>query len=370
MTRPPGERHRHTDTLSLRGVAYDTGTNFATGQGSLSRAVWSRRRMLDEISLISDQLNCNSVTVYGSDLGRLADTASEVAERGLHVRLQPRLVDRPRTEILEHLAEAARLAESLRAQGADIDMTVGAVHLLFTPGLIEGEQYHERMADIYADAEHHLLTPTGTVDFAAAAPRLDEFLAEAHDVVGRAFGGEVGYSAAPFEDVDWRRFDFIGLMYQYVPVFRTPEQHIAELREYRRWGRPVDIAEFGTATYRGAEHKAFFFWDVVERSGPVPTILDGHVRDEGAQAAYHLRMFDVFEQAGIRAATVSEFIHPTHPHSADPTVDLDMASMALVKTIRTDPADPASDYQVEPKESFHAIADHYAHLGFQTSLRR
>lgn len=31
--------------LSYRGVAYDTGTNFETGQGPLSRAVWSIPRM-------------------------------------------------------------------------------------------------------------------------------------------------------------------------------------------------------------------------------------------------------------------------------------------------------------------------------------
>ncbi|PZF92048.1 abortive infection protein, partial [Micromonospora deserti] len=58
-----------------------------------------------------------------------------------------------------------------------------------------------------------------------------------------------------------------------------------------------------------------------------------------------------------------------HPHSPDPRLDLDTASMAIVKTIRDDFADPASTYRVEPKESYHAIADHYAHLGFQAARR-
>jgi hypothetical protein len=39
--------------------------------------------------------------------------------------------------------------------------------------------------------------------------------------------------------------------------------------------------------------------------------------------------------------------------------------MAIVKTIRNDFSDPASDYRWEPKESFHLIADCYAHAGFQ-----
>jgi len=355
--------------LSYRGVAYDTGTNFATGQGDLSRTVWSESAMEAEISLISDQLNCNSVTVYGTDLDRLEQTAAAAIERELHVLLQPRLVDRPVNEIMDHLAEAARLAESLRKQGANISLTVGAVHLVFTPGLIEGDTYHERMANVYADADHYLLKPTARVDLEAAAPRLNEFLAKAAVVARGNFGGALGYSAAPFEVVDWDPFDTIGLMYQYLPSGRTPAEHKELVGSYLRWNKPVLISEFGTATYQGAEKKGFFFWDIVDRAQEVPTVIDGYLRDEGEQAAYHLKMFEIFEEAGAAGVTVSEFIHPTHPHSTDPRLDLDTASMALVKTIRDDFADPASGYRVEPKEAFHAIADHYAHLGFQEIAR-
>jgi hypothetical protein len=351
--------------LAYRGVAYDTGSNFATGQGELSRTEWSTPTMLAEISLISDQLNCNSVTIYGSDLGRLAETATAAVERGLHVWLDPRWVDRPHGEILDHLAEVARLAESLRKEGASISLTVGAAHTIFTPGIVAGETYHERMANIYADAKHFLLTPTATVDVPASAPRLNEFLARASTVGRGIFNGEISYSAAPFEDADWGLFDLIGLMYYYSPVYRTPGEHIAELARYARWNKPIVIAGFGTATYRGAEQKACFFWDIVDRSEAVPKIVDGYVRDESAQAAYHLKMFDIFERAGMHGVIVTELIHPTHPHSTDPRLDLDMASMCIVKSIRDDITDPTSAYRREPKESFHAIADHYAKLGFQ-----
>jgi hypothetical protein len=356
--------------LALRGVAYDTGTNFMTGQGDLSRVVWSEAHMMEEISLISDQLNCNSVTVYGSDHGRLAAAAHAAVERGLHVRLQPRLVDHSQSEILDHLAEAARLAESLRADGADIELMVGAVHLIFTPGIAPGEPYHQRMANAYADLDHYLLRPDGRIDFHEAAPRLNDFLARAAATARSIFHGPVAYSAALFEEVDWKLFDSIGLMYQYLPVhLPTANEHLAEIARYHEWGKPVDIAEFGTATYRGAEEMAFRFYDIVDRSGDPPTILDGYVRDESAQAAYHLKMFGIFEQAGVRGAAVSELVHPTHPHSDDPRLDLDTASMCIVKTIRDDFSDPASDYRLEPKESFHAIADYYAHVGFQEALR-
>lgn len=355
--------------LAYRGVAYDTGTNFATGQGQLSRTVWTTRGMKDELSAISDQLNCNSITIYGSDLGRLEQAATFAAGQDLHVWLQPRLVDAKPSEILEHLAEAAQLAESMRKQGANINLTVGAVHLIFTPGIVPGEQYHERMANAYPDLDHRVLSPTGRIDFEDAAPRLNAFLEQASGVARRIFDGHISYSAAPFEDVDWRLFDFIGLMYQYADHYRTPEEHLAEVNRYRHWGKPILIAEFGTATDSEAEQRAFRFFDIVDRSQPVPTVIDGYVRDEAAQAAYHLRMFDIFERAGVHGVAVSEFIHPTHPHSDDPHFDIDMASMAIVKTIRDDFTNPDSTYRFEPKESFHAIADYYAHVGFQAATR-
>lgn len=325
--------------------------------------------MLTEVSLISDQLNCNSITIYGSDLDRLAETANAAADRDLHVWLQPRLVDRPQQEVLDHLAEAAKLAESLRKDGAQVSLTVGAVHLVFTPGILSDGPYHERMANIYAEAKHHLLRPTEPVDVASATPRLNEFLGRASALARQNFSGRVAYSAAPFEDVDWRPFDSINLMYQYLPKPLDQAGHLALVDSYRHWNKPIVIAEFGTATYAEAENKAFFFWDIVDRSATPPRLLDGYPRDEGAQAAYHLKMFEIFEQAGVDGVIVSELIHPTHPHSEDPQLDLDTASMAVVKTIRDDFTDPSSEYRCEPKESFHAIADYYAHAGFQSITR-
>jgi hypothetical protein len=348
-------------SITYCGVTYDTGTNFATGQGSLSRLAWSEQRMHEEIAAIKDQLNCNSVTVYGSDLTRLAGTARAAVERGLHVWLQPRLVDRPQDEVLDQLGETARLAESLRRDGAAIGLAAGCVQLVFTPGIAPGDQYHERMANVFPDADHRVLVPTGRVDLEAANARLNAFLDRASAVVRDNFAGMVSYSAAPFEDVDWRLFDVVGLMHFYTlryPASRT--EHLAELARYRRWGKPVMIAEFGTATHAQAPGKAFLSFDIVDRHRPVPTVFDGYRRDERTQADFHLEMLATFEEAAVLGVSVSEFIHPTHPHSPDPRLDLDAASMAIVKTIRDTYHDPASPYRWEPKRSFQAIAGYYA----------
>lgn len=359
--------------LTYRGVAYDTGSTFATGQGDISRNVWDGDLLAAELDLVTE-LNGNSVNLYGSDLGRLSDAAAAAAERGLRVWLDPRLPDRTQDEVLDYIAEVARLGESLRRQGATVDLAVGAVHTIFTPGIFPGEPYLERIANIFFDGDQRFgvregktfdqwLTPKVQGLLTDAAPRLNEFLGRAADVARSIFTGRIGLSAAPWEQVDWAPFDLVGVTYFLMPSYLTPAQHVSELAKFTRWGKPVLISGFGTASYEGAEEKGFFSWDVIDRSGPTLTILDGHERDESVQAAYFTKMLGIFEDAGLYGAAPADLVHPTHPYSTDPRLDLDMASMCIVKSVREDFADPSSPYRREKKASFHAIADYYARSG-------
>lgn len=356
--------------FTYRGVGYDTGSTFATGQGALSRNVWSDDLMREEIRLISDELNGNSVNVYGSDLGRLSATATAAAERGLHVFLDPRLPDRGQDEVVEHIAEVARLAESLRKQGVDIDLTVGATHTILTHGILPAESYLERIARIYFDGDMRFgvrvgkpLTPAVVAALDESAPRLNEFLQRAAGVARGIFHGRLAYSAAPWERVDWTPLDFVGVMYFLTPTYLTPEQHLAGLAAYRRWDKPLLISGFGTASYADSDKKGFFSWDIIDRAGELPVVLDGYVRDEGAQADYYRGMLDLFAQAGVAGVAPADLVHPTHPYSPEPRKDLDMASMCIAKSIREDYANPESPYRREPKESFRAIAEIYARAG-------
>src|SRR6266545_4148906 len=170
-----------TPGFGHRGVAYDTGTPFSTFQGVLSRNVWS-----------------NSVDVYGSDLGRLSETAIAAAERGLHIWLDPRLPDYSADEVIDHLAEVARLAQSLRNQGADIDLTVGATHTILMPGIFPGDHTHERIAAIFFDGDRRFgvrtpktadqwLSAKTSAALTESAPRLNELLSRAATVARGIF---------------------------------------------------------------------------------------------------------------------------------------------------------------------------------------
>lgn len=359
--------------IAYRSVGYDVGTAFATGQGVLSRNFLDSHVIADEVGLISDELHANAVNLYGTDLGRLAQAAAAAVDRGLHVWLEPRLPDGSPDAVIEHLTEAARLAQSLREQGAGIDLSLGAVHTFFTAGVFPGgPPYIERIGRIYFDGVDHgeaparWPTPEVAAELAASTPRLNEFLGRAAAAARRIFHGRLAYNAAPFEEVDWRPFDAVGIQYLMLPLYLTPEQHLAELARYREHGKPVFITGFGTASYQGAELRGFYGFDIVRRDRQPATIMDGYTRDEAAQAAYYRKMLAIFQQAGMHGVAPIDLIHPTFPHTADPRLDLDMASACIVKSIRSDFADPNSAYRRELKQSFHAVADYYARLGADT----
>jgi hypothetical protein len=361
----------HPSGIAYRGVCYDVGSTFATGQGDISRNVWNTELMRAEISLIGDELNGNSVNIYGTDLDRLRETTAFALERGLHVWLDPRYPDRSQDEVIDHLAEVARLAESFRKQGGDIDVTVGALHTIYTPGLFPGDPYLQRIANIFFDGDNRFglrepataaewLAPGVTANLTESAPRLNEFLARAAGVARGIFHGRLGYSATPWEQVDWSPFDLIGIVYFTMPSYMTRRQHLDFLAGYSRWDKPLFICGFGTASYQGAVEKGFFNWDIVDRDTPDLRIVDGPERDESVQAGYFTTMLSIYEEAGVSGTAPTDLVHPTHPHHpTDRSRDLDMASMAIVKCIRDDYDNHDSGYRRELKESFLAIADFY-----------
>src|SRR5688572_20905863 len=92
-----------------------------------------------DLRVIREELHCNAVLLYGSDLERLSEAARLALGSGLDVWFQPRLADRPRRAVLKHLARAAELAEGLRREHPDrVVFVAGCEFSLFTRGMIPG----------------------------------------------------------------------------------------------------------------------------------------------------------------------------------------------------------------------------------------
>lgn len=326
--------------LRHRGVVY------TVGEGETPGTAWSAARMRRDIGAIRDRLHADTVDVTGDGVERLTATAGEAAERGLHVWLQPTLADAPERDILEHMAECGRYAERLRRQGASVDFSVGCEFWLFVPGIVPGETVMERVENLLK----------GNVDPVRMQRELDRVTAKAAALGRSVFHGNLSYAAAQDDTVDWRLFDIVGI--DYYSYFRHHADYVRELTQYRRWGKPLAITEFGTCTYEGAPQAGGMGWNVIDYDkGEIKGDL---VRSEHTQAVHLTDLVRVFESMGLYAAMAFEFVTPDAPHRPDnPKKDLDMASYSITKAIKNRPDDPRSSWHWEPKEAFYALARQY-----------
>jgi hypothetical protein len=340
-----GSPHRG---LAFRGVAYDTGTGFL---GADSRVRWRRDLMRGEIRAIADRLHANWVSIYGSNVKRLTETATEALRRGLKVSIQPRAFDQPQPDALEQLRQTARQAERLRRSfEPEVILVIGCEFMLFTPGIVPGKDFYERVAYL----------TKGGFDWAELQRRLAAYVAKAVTVARRNFHGRITYGAASdLERIDWSQFDIVGL--DYYSYHQAPAEHSKELAPFRKWNKPILILEFGCCTFTGAPEVGGMGWDIVDYEQVPPVIKDGYVRDEQEQADHLTNMLQVFEAEGMLGASPYDFISPGSPHVPDPRYDLDIASFSLCKVIRKNQADEASPYRWESKKSFDAVATIYRH---------
>lgn len=333
-------------SLAYRGVAYDTGTNNDQG-GVLSREVWETDLVSQELRAIRDDLHCNAVGLYGTDLDRLTEAATLALDDGLDVWIQPRLIDADAGQTLNHLAKAARVAEELRRQHQNVTLNLGCELSIFSQGIIPGDDYEQRSAKL-GSPRHWPLMPWYN-------RRLNTLLASAVELARAGFNGPITYSAGMWERVKWERFDIVGLDYYRLPY--NYANYAENLRKHHRYGKPIVITEFGLGSYQGAEENGPSGHEIIDHDAPVPHITEGHLRDEQIQADQLAELLDIYEAEGVHGAFVFEFIEPSYPHSADPRYDLDMAGYGLVKVLAGTATQP---YRWEPKKAFDTIATRYA----------
>jgi hypothetical protein len=331
---PAGGRSRR---LTYRGVCYNV------EDGETPSTGWAAARMRTDLRAITDDLHATSISVHGTGVDRLSVTATEAAERGLHVWLQPRLADVPPADILDHLAETGRRAELLRRQGARVVLSVGCEFVLFVPGIVPGADVLERVENLLS----------GNFDPVVMVTRLRNFTERAARTGRSVFRGPLTYGAAFDEEVDWSLFDLVSANY----YGDRPRQDLAA---HLSLGKPVAITEFGCCTYAGAEVDGGMGWNMIDYTKDPPEVRPGLIRSERGQARYLTRQLDQYETMGLYAALVYDFVTPDAPHRRNPRFDLDLASYSLVRTIWDTPADPAPQWHWEPKLAFHALAQRFA----------
>lgn len=336
--------------LTLKGINYDTGTNYMPGY--LSREVWNQALIRKEIRAIKDELNCNTINIYGSDSQRMTECARIALECGLAVWLQPRLIDSSPEQMLAHLAEVARAAETLRQRHGNVTLSAGCELSIFMAGIIPRQSFLQRAKWLGSLWWLWMLLPRFN-------QRLNAHLKKASAVARSHFKGQISYGSGIWEKIDWSAFDLVGL--NYYREASNYSSYLSDLRGFQRHRKPIVITEFGCCSFEGADKLGGSGDSIVDYTQLMPRLKGLHTRDERVQANVIVELLKLYEAENLFGAFVFEFTEPSHPYSADPRYDLDMASYGIVKVHPYSDKTPNTE-EWEPKLAFHEIAKLYRNL--------
>jgi len=373
--------------------------------GSNWRPKFDPKIVLRELEIIKNDLHCNAVRICGLDLERLMTASHDALTQGLEVWFSPEMWDKSQDETRQYIQKAAEAAESLRERWpAKVVFSVGSELTLFSEGMIEGKNVFDRIS-----------RPPFWGDIMAGKHNgpLNAYLSNLSETARKLFRGPLTYFSVPFETVDWKPFDFVGV--DHYRDARIKDSYGQMISKYNSFGKPVVIGEFGCCTFRGADllgaNGFMITFGMMEGFlGPnqkfpkmfldmayVPPRVDGHyIRDEKLQARELVDQLRVLDAAGVEGDFVQTFVAPNSPYRSDPRYDADMANFSLVKSFPEAETEeefrrqtireakellgvdlnphvldgfrgPMNEHGVtypdmpwEPKESFKAVADYYA----------
>jgi hypothetical protein len=343
--------------VNRQGVSYDVGRVL----GINWRPAFDPQIVRGELTAIRDDLHCNTVRICGRDLERLSAAGRIALDLGLEVWLSPELWNKSQQAAVSYLGQAAKVAETLRqASPGGVVLSVASEATLFTRGIVPGRTLMQRLAYLFRefDTGKHV-TP------------LRAFLHDAVSAARSGFTGPLTYASLVFEDVDWTLFDFVGV--DHYRDARVKDRYAEMLKPHFTTGKPVVVTEFGMRTYRDADTSGALGFGVTDPRSLVlhrlpvlgrfirPHLKKGdHVRDEAGQAREIVETLAILDAANVDGAFVCTFVEPLSTFDEDPHYDLDMSSLALVKTLGHGTSTTYPNMPWEPKASFHAVAEFYA----------
>jgi hypothetical protein len=223
--------------MNRKGVCYDVGRVLMDGNW---RPKFDPRVVHRELEIIKNDLHCNAVRICGLDIDRLMLASEDALTRGLEVWLSPEMWDRSQDETIEYIKRAAERAEVLRERWpGKMFFSVGSELSLFSQGMIEGKSVFDRIS-----------RPSFMDDISAGTFNvpLNVYLSNLSEAASKSFHGPLTYFSLPFEEVDWKPFDFFGV--DHYRDAQNKDFYGRMIRKYQASGKPVIIGEFGCCTFR------------------------------------------------------------------------------------------------------------------------
>ena len=334
-----------------KGINYDTGTRTLTGR--VTREIFDLAIVSKEIAIIKNELNCNAIRISGFDLERIAKTAEIALREGLTVWFSPSLQYENPENVFRYIVQSAAAAEKLRMEFPKIIFVAGCELTLFASDFVKGATWQERIKTLFG--------PLSMLKNIIGIPRrhdslLNKFLTEAVREIRKRFNGQVTYASGTWEKVDWGLFDIIGI--DHYRASYNKSTYAKELRNYKKFAKPVSVMEFGCCTYKGAEDKGAMGWAIVDWKKDRPMLKGDFIRDEAVQAKYLEEILNIFEKEQIFATFVFTFTMGNYIYDERAQYDLDMASYGIVRAMGNGKPGYRNLPWI-PKQAFFEVAQYY-----------
>ncbi len=340
----------------LRGINYDVGTPFK--KGTLSRPVFDELVVKKEIEIIRHDLHCDAIRISGCEVGRLSRASEFALEAGLQVWFSPACPEATGQETISYLTDCAVAAEVLRRKYPNIIFVAGCEYSLFLSGFVKGTTLYERMENLFRPW-NMVLNMLGLKK--SMHRNLNRFLSDAAQAVKSHFGGQLTYAAGTWEKIDWELFDIVGIDH-YLASFNK-SFYLKQLQGYYKFNKPVAVLEFGCCAYRGAAEKGPMGWAITEVDASGKTVIRGkYQRDESEQARYITGVLDLLKKENVFGAFVFTFVNPMYKHSDEPTQDLDLASLGIVKPLAEGSGDSYKGMPWVAKDAFYRLSAYYSQM--------
>lgn len=332
--------------MKYKGITYDVGTEYMLG--SLTRSGLTREVIEKDIFEIKNNLNCNSIRIYGTEKHLLILAAEVALKSGLNVWLSPRLINENVQTTINFLEGIAKEVETLKSVYIDKEIVfiIAGEATIDLKGFLEGETIYDRIQNI---AKPSFFIKKA---FGIKPPYQNAFINFLHQsvlAVRKNFTGKITYASGMWEIVDWTIFDFVSINL-YKASFNKSFFN-KTIRKMESKGKPLAITEFGCCTYIGADRKGPTGYTVLDTTTEPPIFKEKCERDEQTQADYISDLLQTFEKEKVDATFIFDFYSQNLTHSSNPVLDYDKASFAVTKSIGKN--------KWEPKKSFYIISDYY-----------
>lgn len=324
---------------------YDTGL---VVDGNATRTVFDVQQVKREMQILANDLCADTLRITGDKIEHLVIAATAALEQGLDVWFSPFTYNLSDEQLLGLSESAANEAEALRKQfpNRTVVLVIGGETTLLSKGYIPGDTLMER-APHMGDSEEG--SPIITQANELLAKTLRDSVARARKI----FKGSITYASGLWEDVDWSLFDIVA-----IDAYRDKDnfsQFQSILQSYKKWGKPVVIAEFGCCAYTGSsQYGAIAYLAALDTSTTPLSIKSTIERDEQEQVRYWEEMTNVFSKSGMAGAFWFSFAGYAYPHSSVPAQDFDVASYGIV-AMETSGSGLYTDLPWRPKSLFYTI---------------